>query len=497
MQILIFALLLNGILLVQSQVSSFTDLEEVGSVEHPLTRNLKLTPVNASVLLNAFGAKPGSPNWNPEADLNGDEIVDIYDLRIFFVNTNVGNGQRVSPCYYASGDRIYDEYGKEVVWRGAGGSYLFHAGEHYQEAWQEHLPQIQAMGLNTIRLAFAFSDSTPNPEYGVPSADVLNLTRMDWVLDFLDQHRIKGILDLHNLDDMQGDFGSEKLYADWRNLAEHYRGDPRVAAYELFNEPMRFNWAPSITVRMDVAKVYAMLTDTVREADPDHIVIWESPPFMPVLDEVVGYLRPNLVFTFHRWWTCEAEEFQLFNPTQLSYMTIAYAAESRLKLQVPFWFGEFGSGSPFNSSNPEWLLTEQHLLRCEEQLIGWNLWMGRTGISRLWNYYLAFFPLKTFNADYVRLIWTNMPEKLTDHVLGWSGAETLEPYQVELWHNQDCITLSPSIEILVIVNRRSTENILETVSVRRILITDNLTVTNEEGTSLHPGDWNTILFAVG
>jgi len=75
---------------------------------------------------------------------------------------------------YVSGDKILNENGSEVMWRGAGGSYLFHAGDGYREAWERHLPEIKAMGLNTIRLAFAFADSTPNPDYGVPSADIFD-----------------------------------------------------------------------------------------------------------------------------------------------------------------------------------------------------------------------------------------------------------------------------------------------------------------------------------
>jgi len=30
----------------------------------------------------AFGSEPGEPNWNPEADLNQDGIIDIIDAAI-------------------------------------------------------------------------------------------------------------------------------------------------------------------------------------------------------------------------------------------------------------------------------------------------------------------------------------------------------------------------------------------------------------------------------
>jgi hypothetical protein len=34
---------------------------------------------DAVALVGAFGSKPGSPDWNANADINGDGIIDIYD----------------------------------------------------------------------------------------------------------------------------------------------------------------------------------------------------------------------------------------------------------------------------------------------------------------------------------------------------------------------------------------------------------------------------------
>jgi len=398
---------------------------------------------------------------------------------------------------YVSGDKIFSGNGSEVMWRGAGGSYLFHAGDRYKEAWQLHLPEIQAMGLNTIRLAFAFADSAPNQDYGVPSADILEFEKMDWVLDFLSKYSIKGILDLHNYNDMFRDFGSQKLVDNWRMVAQHYRGDSRVVAYELFNEPGSSTWAPSVKSKLDVAKFYANLTDAIREVDPDHIVIWESQPYVPPLEEIVDYLRPNVVFTFHRWWTNSKDEFYVWTPEQLSYMSLAYAVEYRKRLNVPFWFGEFGANSPFNSSNPEWLLTEQHLWRCEEQVVGWNLWMGRTDINKPWNYYLSFFPLKVFNYNLVRQPWNPPSPSFVGYVLDWKGADRLEPYRIELWHNGDYVTLKPGIVVRVIVNHKLSDGTVEVVSDQEWALKEETTIKNVEGTAEFPGDWNTQIFPVG
>lgn len=412
------------------------------------------------------------------------------------VLASIKNEENTTKVQYTSGNKIFDNNGREVLWRGVGGSYLFHAGEQYQEAWLAHLPEIKAMGLNTFRLAFAFRDSVPNSDYGIPSADILDFEKMDWVLSFLDQQGIKGILDLHNYNDMYGDFGSQKLVENWRVVAEHYRGDPRVVAYELFNEPNSATWAPSVKSKMDVARFYANLTDAIREVDPEHIVIWNSQPYVPPLEEIADILRPNMVFTFHRWWTNNKEEFDLWTQEQISYMTLSYAVEYREKLNVPFWFGEFGSGSPFNSSNSEWRLTEQHLWRCEEQVIGWNLWMGRTEKSKSWNHYLPFFPLKVFNLDLICKEWNPPIPRITDYVLDFKGVDRLEPYRIELWHNGDYVVLKPGIAVKVIVSHKLQNGSINVMSYNELTLNEAMIFKNIEGTSDFSGDWNLLLYPV-
>lgn len=396
--------------------------------------------------------------------------------------------------HFTVNDKIFDsETKKEVIWRGVGGSYIFHAGEGYKTAWEQRLPTIKAMGLNTFRLAFAFEDSSPNPEAGRPSADILDFDKMDWVLDFLAQNGIKGILDLHNYKDMYGDFGSEKLVNDWRRVADHYRGDERVAAYELFNEPFSATWAPSIKSKRDVAVFYANLTDAIREIDPDHIVIWESQPYVPPLNEIADLFRPNLVFTLHRWWHRTDFEFKVWSVEQLSYVSVAPMVEYRGRLNIPFWLGEFGAYRPFDYSNPEWSLTEQQIWRCEEQVIGWNLWLGHTPIEE----YLDFFPLKVYNSNLVRKSWVVPMPNLLNYVVDENHVDSLEPYRIEMWHNNDYVTLKPGIIVRFVRNHRLPDGTVEVVEDQTIKVTSTKTFTNIEGTPEYPGDWNMKIYSIG
>ncbi len=421
-------------------------------------------------------------------------------------SARISSGGKISApsLQYVYDDSVYQD-GAPMVWRGAGGSYLFHADD-YEMAWQNHLSQIQEMGLNTVRLAFAFNDSGINPEYGVPSADVMDYSKLDWVLDFLDRHGIKAILDCHNWNDMIGDFGSQKLIDDWVDVALRYRGDSRVAAYELFNEPGPITWSSSVSSTTDVLKAYADLTDAIRKVDPNHIVVWPSLGWLAYawdLDKfptvLQSYSRPNTVMTVHRWTYRTDDKLQVWNPKQVSYVNLDYLVKARNALKTPFWLGEFGSGSPFDSSNTEWLLINETLLRCEEQGIGWNLWMDRVAEDILWQRYLPFFPLKAINASMIRSQWINPVPTITDYMLDQQGTykfDKPEPFKIELHDNGDYATFRPGITLEIIILRRLPDQTYEIMN-RQILAVESITtIRNEEGTQAHPGDWDTRVFAL-
>jgi hypothetical protein len=46
----------------------------------------KVDRQDATAAANAFGSYLGHPRWNPNADINGDNIVDIYDAIILANN---------------------------------------------------------------------------------------------------------------------------------------------------------------------------------------------------------------------------------------------------------------------------------------------------------------------------------------------------------------------------------------------------------------------------
>jgi len=428
-----------------------------------------------------YAGSPPNLRWNRDADINSDGVIDGVDLAL-------AARSFCTRFQYVVGDKIIDgATGQEVMWMGTGGSYLFHAGSNYQQFWQQQLSTMQTMEINTVRLAFAFPDSTPNPRTGVCAADILNYTEMDWVINFLNQYGIKGILDCHNYEDMIGDFGSQKLINDWTVLAQHYVNYSGVAAYELFNEPTSPTWNnSSVHTTLDVVKTYVQLTNAIRQVDQNHIVIWESQPYTPPVKDIKSYLVPNMVFTWHEWYMDSA--YTKFTSVQLSYMDVSYGVECRQDAGVPFWHGEFGieTGSPSG-------LCEQVLWRCEEQVIGWNLWCGRSGAVS--NAYLGLFPLKIYNANLIRQSWNLSYENIINYITTSSGVDRLDPYEVDMWQNGDYIMLKPGITIYY--ERTQVQNGISIVMESAIVnVTEPLTLTNIEGTTDYSGDWNLRVYSI-
>jgi hypothetical protein len=391
---------------------------------------------------------------------------------------------------YTLGEKIFDENGNEVVWRAVGGSYLFHtSGDGYVQAWMSHLPQMKEMGLNAIRLVFRF------PFDSQSSADVLDYGKLQWILSFLAANNMTAILDNHG----GSGFGGPELIAAWKQLAAFCEGNPTVAAFELFNEPYSSNFDPTvIKSKLDVLRAYANLTTEIRTVDPDHINIWQSDLYyVPTMDQVVPYLQSNIVFTAHRWWTNYAQEFSLWSADELGNMTVGYLSWLRQEYGIPVWMGEFGTCYPYDSSNPEWLVSGKILNRCEDQGIGWSLWMGSNSASRPWDQYVNFFPMPAYNSSAGRKTLQAPSQKLVDYVQSSSGLECLDFYRIEMWHGGDYSVFNPGISLRVIVSHKISDGTTQIESDQIMTITNTTIITNIEDTPDHPGDWNTLIYRFG
>lgn len=480
---------------------------------------------------------PGDPDAHydmlgPYTDVTDDCFPRFLPLAITFSQESEVVAQ--PPLHKVVDDRIYDSAtGLEVMWRGAGGSYLLHAPTLQQtlDAWETmYIPLAIQARLNTMRLSFRFSwDTDPSA-----TADVLDFASMDAVIDLLAQYGIKTILDQH------GAYlpipMMPQLATAWQEVAEHYKYNPNVVAYEIANEPSL--GATSYTP-LDNAQGYHDITLAIRTIDPERICIWESPSYyVPsfLTMKNANLLLPNVVYTAHRWWTNSVQDIKTYGAHQLSLMEFEDFVYWREVYKVPIWLGEFGGpggGNPYpgtaypNCRDPtnvtqceteelQWAICAELLWRAEEQVLGWCEWLGSTSITinRLAPY-MTLLPPSNFNESLTRQPWQGSGVPLIElYITASNGVDHVHAYQIELWHNNDSVTFSAGIIIKVtrshevgvpdgsgncpIGTRKSAdglscwEDFVETIAV-----TQPTTITNHEGTTAYPGDWNVKIDSVG
>ena len=158
----------------------------------------------------------------------------------------------------------------------------------YQQSWitATDLDNIKAAGFNVVRVPVWWGQFYPlnnisNSGWRSDAFDVL-----DSLVSEAGQRGIYVIIDMHGVVGSQstsGDTGQQNTNTYWSNsnnqgntaymwweIANHYNGNPTIAGYDLINEP---TGAPN---NQAVVNAQNALYQTVRSADPNHIVIMEG-----------------------------------------------------------------------------------------------------------------------------------------------------------------------------------------------------------------------------
>jgi hypothetical protein len=193
-------------------------------------------------------------------------------------------------------------------------------------------------------------------------------TPIDRCIDWCREAGLWVVLDLHgapggqtgtNIDDS---LGTPALFEDpynrtltlklWRALAERYRDETVVAAYDLLNEPLpneyQYRYADLLVT------LYRELTAAIREIDPHHMIMYEGSHWATNWTIFTEVWDENSVLQFHKYWS----------PPDLP--SITPYIETGARLGLPVYMGEGGE------NDLDWLQTAFQLY--EDHGIGWNFW---------------------------------------------------------------------------------------------------------------------------
>ena len=202
------------------------------------------------------------------------------------------------------------------------------------------------MGMSVIRLPFTYMNLCD--DNGNLKSNAFD--RLDWFVQNCSQRGMYVILDMHgafgsqNGMDHSGEINDGKqLYYNqsnkdktlnlWKKIAEHFKGNPAVAAYDILNEP-GIKAAATYSLHWDF---YNEIFNTIRSKDSNHIIIMESCWDADNLPRPSQYGWTNVAYEYHYYpWSAQNS-----SDAQKSYFSSKVSDIANHNYGVPTFVGEF------------------------------------------------------------------------------------------------------------------------------------------------------------
>ena len=202
------------------------------------------------------------------------------------------------------------------------------------------------MGMSVIRLPFTYMNLCD--DNGNLKSNAFD--RLDWFVQNCSQRGMYVILDMHgafgsqNGMDHSGEINDGKqLYYNqsnkdktlnlWKKIAEHFKGNPAVAAYDILNEP-GIKAAATYSLHWDF---YNEIYNAIRSKDSNHIIIMESCWDADNLPKPSQYGWTNVAYEYHYYpWNAQNS-----SDAQKSYFSSKVSDIANHNYGVPTFVGEF------------------------------------------------------------------------------------------------------------------------------------------------------------
>lgn len=219
----------------------------------------------------------------------------------------------------------------------------------YLDAWltTADLDNIKNMGMNFVRVPILYLSLMD--KYGNWKADPWS--RLDWLVSNASARGIYVLLDLHGTFGAQNTFDnsgeansnpqlwSNTTYQDrtvtlWQGIANHFKGNPAVAGYDLLNEPDRVG-------RDQLNNLYNRLYGAIRAIDPDHIIYMEAAWDWNQLYPPSHFGWTNVVYEMHYYAMATGQASDWNAQNALIDGAIQGIRDHQSQWNVPVYAGEF------------------------------------------------------------------------------------------------------------------------------------------------------------
>lgn len=305
---------------------------------------------------------------------SGQDIVNESGKKIFLKGVGLGNW--VLPEGYmwkfgGGGDRprkieklVADLIGNEkatAFWKAFHKNYITEAD----------IKRISELGFNSVRPALnsrLFLTEGENPVYVEEGFQLI-----DSLVAWCKKYNLYVIIDMHgapggqtgaNIDDSPNDIPElfidtkyqDQLVQLWLKIAERYKSESTVAAYDLLNEPLPINTGSAEKYKHLLEPLYKRITAEIRKVDQKHMITLEGFNWSNDWSLFTKPFDNNVFYQFHYY--CWARPDNLNDINQF--------LKKRDELNTPIWVGETGE-----KGNAIYWATTQLL---EANNIGFSFW---------------------------------------------------------------------------------------------------------------------------
>ena len=207
---------------------------------------------------------------------------------------------------------------------------------------------LEQSGLNLARIAVGYKHLEDDARPFEIKGD--GFRHLDRAIETLGRHGVYSIVDLHALPGSQNQhwhsdnpthiaaFWEHRHFQDrvvhlWEAIADHYRGNPWVAGYNLLNEPADES-------RSVVGPFYRRLVTAIRAVDPDHAVFLDGNTYATEFD-VFAEPFDNAVYTLHDYVPAGLGRSPHYSREEAEQKFLQRSAYAR-STGTPILVGEFG-----------------------------------------------------------------------------------------------------------------------------------------------------------
>lgn len=273
--------------------------------------------------------------------------------------------------------------------------------QSYQDNWitQWDIENIAKTGCNVIRVPFWYRNFMLDTA-GTWITENLNdnpgFQKLDWVIEAAGKQGMYVILDMHgcpggqSMDHSSGTLGQNNLYTDetclntmellWTTIAERYKDNPTVAAYDIMNEPQNnagyegeHSYDPWHEASWQATnQVYDRMIHAIRSVDERHIITVEGIWRMSNLPDPAVMGWSNMMYQVH-----------LYDTDADFAKWVQNAVTIRDNYGVAVYVGEFQN---LNG-----------IAICKEQNVNWTTWTYKGTGSEWSNFFWYYSPMG--NAD--------------------------------------------------------------------------------------------------